>query len=232
MTTPNQISTQLFARSQKWLALALAIACALPNGSELAHADYGQTDLERSIAAGRLDSWHNLIQHGLQLDESQKLQQVNRFINRALSYASDQQVWQSKDYWATPSEALSRGQGDCEDYAIAKFFGLTQMGIPSERLRLTYVKDLKHNQAHMVLAYYAPGASQPQLLDSLQDSIEPASARRDLLPVYAFNDQGIYLASSPQRKAKSDSGQIAFWSEVRERALSDGSLNQPLMPRS
>lgn len=210
----------------------MAIVFALPDGGKLAHAGNGQTDLEQSIASGRLDSWHNLIKHGQGLDEQQKLEQVNRFINRALTYASDQQVWQSKDYWATPSEALSRGQGDCEDYAIAKFFGLTQMGIPSERLRLTYVKDLKHNQAHMVLAYYAPGTSQPQLLDSLQDSIEPASARRDLLPVYAFNDQGIYLASSPQRKAKSDSNQIVFWSEVRERALSDGSLSIPQPPRS
>lgn len=217
--------------NRHWLPVVMTIACALLNGSELAHADYGQRHLEDSIAAGRLDSWHNLIAHGRQLDEQQKLQQVNRFINRALRYASDQQIWQSKDYWATPSEALSRGEGDCEDYAIAKFFGLTQMGIPSERLRLTYVKDLKHNQAHMVLAYYAPGASQPQLLDNLRDSIEPASARRDLLPVYAFNDRGIYLASSPLRKAKSDSNQIALWSQVRERALSDGSLSASATPR-
>lgn len=219
-------------RHRHYLPLVMAIVFALPDGGKLAHAGNEQTDLEQSIASGRLDSWHNLIKHGQGLDEQQKLEQVNRFINRALTYASDQQVWQSKDYWATPSEALSRGQGDCEDYAIAKFFGLTQMGIPSERLRLTYVKDLKHNQAHMVLAYYAPGTTQPQLLDSLQDSIEPASARRDLLPVYAFNDQGIYLASSPQRKAKSDSNQIVFWSEVRERALSDGSLSIPQPPRS
>jgi len=39
-----------------------------------------------------------------------------------------------------PLEVLGRGQGDCEDFAIAKYVTLKLLGIPSEKLRLTYVK--------------------------------------------------------------------------------------------
>lgn len=212
--------------------LGLILALALP--TPLAGAQTQTPRLDQQIAQARLDSWQQLLVNARQLDERARLEQVNRFVNRALSYASDQNTWQTPDYWATPAEALGRGQGDCEDYALAKFFGLTQLGVPGERLRLTYVKDLAHNQAHMVLAYHAPGASEPLLLDSLRNDIQPASTRHDLLPVYAFNEQGLFLASAQQRQKPRSSEQIAVWRKVRERAQADGSLVAalPLPPQS
>lgn len=211
-----------FAPLRPLACLGLTLAIALP--APLAGAQAQTHRLDQQIAQARLDSWQQLLANGRQLDERAQLEQVNRFVNRALSYASDQSTWQTSDYWATPAEALGRGQGDCEDYALAKYFGLTQLGVPGERLRLTYVKDLAHNQAHMVLAYYAPDASEPLLLDSLRNEIQPASARRDLLPVYAFNEQGLFLASARQQQKPRSSEQIAIWREVRERAQADGSL--------
>ena len=127
------------------------------------------------------------------------------------------------EYWATPAEALIRGQGDCEDYAIAKFFTLTRMGVAANKLRLSYVKALGRNQAHMVLAYYATPDSEPLLLDNLKPQIKPASQRKDLLPVYAFNNEGIYLSTSPQKKSKQSPQLLSRWNDVRERAVADGS---------
>lgn len=180
-------------------------------------------------SAARLASWEVLLQSAGEHDERALLQQVNRFINRSVRFVSDQQAWGQDDYWATPSETLSRGQGDCEDFAIAKYFSLVRMGIPSEKLRLTFVKALRQNQAHMVLAYYASPDAQPLILDNLDTQIRPASERGDLLPVYSFNDLGVFLAKAPQRVSQPPQF-LARWSELNERALADGSV--PSAPRS
>ncbi|MGK2942508.1 MAG: transglutaminase-like cysteine peptidase, partial [Immundisolibacter sp.] len=98
--------------------------------------------------------------------------------------------------WATPVEFLAKGAGDCEDFAIAKYFSLVEMGVSSARLQITYVKAHKLNQAHMVLAYYATPASDPRVLDNLVPDILPGSARSDLTPVYSFNGRGLWIAKA------------------------------------
>ena len=49
---------------------------------------------------------------------------------------------------------LARGEGDCEDFAIAKYFTARTLGVPDNKLRITYVyikRRWKPNEAHMVL---------------------------------------------------------------------------------
>ena len=182
--------------------------------------------LATALNDARVVSWHNLIDNGAQDDERAKVERVNHFINRAVRFVSDQQAWGVDDYWATPTQTLSRGQGDCEDFAIAKYFSLVRMGVPSEMLRLTFAKALTQNQAHMVLAYYPSPSAQPLILDNLDPRIRPASERSDLLPVYSFNNHGVFLAKSPQRVSQ-PAQFLARWSELSERAVADGSAAQP-----
>jgi amino acid transporter len=40
------------------------------------------------------------------------------------------------DYWMTPKEFFIKGFGDCEDYAIAKYFTLLELGVKKESLYL------------------------------------------------------------------------------------------------
>ena len=115
-----------------------------------------------------------------------KLSLVNTFFNKT-DFKSDISHWGKEDYWASPVELLSTNAGDCEDYSIAKYFTLMAMGVPVENLRITYVKAVKLNQAHMVLAYYAAPNEEPLILDNMTDEILPASERTDLVPVYSFN---------------------------------------------
>lgn len=89
---------------------------------------------------------------------------------------------------------LGKGAGDCEDYVIAKYFTLKQLGIPTDKLYFTYVKALKYNQAHMVLSYYETPKSIPLILDNINGKIKIATQRTDLLPVYSFNGDSLYLA--------------------------------------
>jgi len=198
------------------LAILLVMAC--PAGNAQLRPE---NSLAQAIEQARLTSWRSLIEQSGGLDERSKLQAINDFINRSVSYATDRQIWGVDDYWATPLETLSLGRGDCEDFAIGKYFSLVQMGVPSEKLRLTFVKALSLNQAHMVLAYYPSQTEQPLILDNLEPRIKPAAERRDLLPVYAFNNHGIFLAKAPQQKSAQPPQMLSRWSDVSERVLAD-----------
>ncbi len=216
---------RLAASLSRVLPLALATLLAIasdPVNAQIRH----ETSLDYAIEQARLTSWRSLIEQSGALDERSKLQAVNDFINRSVSYASDREIWGEDEYWATPQQTLSRGRGDCEDFAIAKYFTLVQMGVPSEKLRLTFVKALPLNQAHMVLAYYPSPALQPLILDNLEGQIKPAGARRDLLPVFAFNNHGIFLAKAPQQKSAQPPRLLSRWSDVSARTLADQAHNQ------
>lgn len=174
------------------------------------------------LAKGRIEAWDELINSNLGKSESELLQTTNRFFNRQLRFVDDSQNWRQNDYWASPIEALVKGAGDCEDYAIAKYFTLRRLGVPSEKLRITYVKALRYNQAHMVLTYYATPSAMPLVLDNLISEIRPASQRKDLLPVYAFNAEGLYLPGAAGGKRASDSKKLSRWQDLLKKMKSEG----------
>ena len=169
-------------------------------------------------AKARLLAWNELMQSNSYLGETEKLTLVNSFFNRQFRFSDDSRNWRQTDYWATPVEALIKGAGDCEDYSIAKYFTLRRLGVPSDKLRITYVKALQYNQAHMVLTYYASPTATPLVLDNLIGEIRPASLRKDLLPVYAFNAEGLYL---PNGK-KGDSKKLSRWQELLQKMKAEG----------
>lgn len=170
----------------------------------------------------RLEEWAALIRQSGNLDEMDKLRTVNAFFNRSLTFIDDLRVWHQADYWATPVESLVKGAGDCEDYAIAKYLTLRELGVPSAKLRITYVKALQLNQAHMVLTWYATPTSDPLVLDNLISEIRPASQRRDLLPVYAFNAEGLWLPGPGGGKRTGDSKQLSRWQDLLKKMRNEG----------
>lgn len=171
-------------------------------------------------AKARIQAWDELIRASENLSEKDKLSSVNRFFNRQFRFSDDIRNWRQNDYWATPIEALVKGAGDCEDYSIAKYFTLRRLGVPSEKLRITYVKALQYNQAHMVLTYYASPTAEPLVLDNLIGEIRPASQRKDLLPVYAFNAEGLYLPGQTGRK--SDTKKLSRWQDLLKKMRAEG----------
>lgn len=159
--------------------------------------------------------------------EAEKLKQVNDFFNRKINFAEDIDLWGKSDYWATPLEFIGRLAGDCEDYSIAKYTFLKILNVPNEKLRLTYVRAEIMNQdrrvvlAHMVLSYYATPQSEPLILDSLVPEIMPSSNRKDLTPIFSFNDKGLWVGSSSQSKGNSTS-HLSRWRDVLTRIQADG----------
>lgn len=171
---------------------------------------------------GRIQSWSEMLQGERNLPEQEQLKAVNRYFNQQLDFQDDARIWHQNDYWATPVEALIKAAGDCEDYALAKYFSLRQLGIPSDKLRITYVKALTQNQAHMVLTYYSSPGAEPLVLDNLIGEIRPASQRKDLLPVYAFNAEGLYLPGKPGNQRSGDSKKLSRWQDVLQKMQAEG----------
>lgn len=165
----------------------------------------------------RVDAWSTLTD-GLQgVDEPRKIREVNAFFNR-VPFLNDDRLWGREDYWATPYEMLGRNGGDCEDFALAKYFTLKALGVPVVRMRITYVKAIRINQAHMVLAYFPVGAAEPLVLDNLVGDILPASQRPDLVPIYSFNAEGLWVARMRGDGVKVGNGsEVNLWTDLNAR---------------
>ncbi len=147
----------------------------------------------------------------------EKLKGINDFFNQ-LQFIDDTVLWNETDYWATPSEFIGVGGGDCEDFSLAKYFSLLSLGVDDEKLRLVYVKALTLNQFHMVVAYYPQPAAVPLLLDNLDGEIKPATERPDLLPIYSFNGSQLWLMKQKgQGQLAGDAAKLSAWNDVRLR---------------
>ena len=189
--------------------------------SSLAKQRYGEEAYKNTIEL------QELISSLQSAPEAEKLKKINHFFNQKIEFGEDIDVWEQSDYWATPLESLGRLAGDCEDYSIAKYTFLKILNVPNEKLRLTYVRAQITNQdrnvvlAHMVLSYYATPQSEPLILDSLVPEIMPSSNRRDLTPIFSFNDKGLWVGTSTKPKGESTS-HLSKWRDVLMRLQADG----------
>ncbi len=178
-------------------------------------------------AAEIVGGWRHMLEESRALSDDEKLKAVNLFFNRHMRFNSDQAVWGVPDYWATPLEFMGRAQGDCEDFAIAKYISLLILGVPNERLRLIYVRarfggtSVLNSEAHMVLGYYVDPAGEPVILDSLLNSIRPAATRTDLTPIFSFNKQGLWVPGAPSTGAD-PTARLSRWRDVLDRIKIDG----------
>ena len=168
-------------------------------------------------SAQRVRIWQEMLISLNKETKEDQLFEVNSFFNK-LEFKDDIEHWGQNDYWATPVEFLATQAGDCEDYTIAKYFSLVELGIPSEKLRLMYVTALRPRQAHMVLSYYDTPTSIPLILDNINKRILPANQRRDLIPIYSFNGNGLWLAKSQGRgKQVQSGGNNSLWEDLNIR---------------
>lgn len=168
----------------------------------------------------RVSDWTDLLSElGSQVppEDARHLRKVNDYFNQ-VDWVWDIDHWGIEDYWATPIETLGSNGGDCEDFSIGKYFSLTSLGMDTSKLRITYVKALDYDLAHMVLAYYETPSSEPLILDNINKTILPASQRADLLPVYSFNGEGLWLAKSRSRTVKGDiSKNLPSWGGLKNK---------------
>lgn len=208
------------------LAWVLAAAALSPPSQAWDRTRLLQTAEQRSPQlATQVRSLLALMEDGA-LEEPARLKAVNDFFNRRVNFRDDSVAWGQLDYWATPLEMLAKGQGDCEDYANAKYFTLLASGVPGAKLRLVYVRALLGGpggpvQAHMVLAYYPEPDAEPLILDNLINEIRPAGRRPDLTPVFSFNAEGLWQGVGAVR-AGDPTVRLSRWRELLAKTREEG----------
>jgi predicted transglutaminase-like cysteine proteinase len=208
-------------RFGKWLALTLAALAAAPAQAdapnypslfgtrEVRSANLApfqkwtgmiarQTD-ERALYDGpctarrfnrcHLQEWRRLLQELQAKEPLAQLDAVNGFMNRA-PYITDPINYGVPDYWATPLQFLSK-DGDCEDYAIAKFASLRQLGFANGQMRIVVVDDLNLGVAHAILVVYIEGRA--YVLDNQISQVIPAETIRHYRPVFSINEDAWWL---------------------------------------
>lgn len=165
----------------------------------------------------------DLIAEAASQPEANRLKSINTHFNRQVLFTDDRQAWGVVDYWASPLETLAKGRGDCEDYAIGKYFSLLAAGVPGVKMRLVYVRAEVSGslQAHMVLAYYPEPEAEPLILDNLITDIRPASRRSDLTPVFSFNAEGLWQGVGPAT-AGDPTTRLSRWRDVLSKARAEG----------
>ncbi|TJZ73474.1 transglutaminase-like cysteine peptidase [Chitiniphilus eburneus] len=169
-------------------------------------------------------AWRQTVAGARGLSDSARMEAINNFFNRNMAFVDDQILWGEVDYWATPLESIGKGGGDCEDFAIAKYFSLLEAGVDNAKLRLTYVKariggpESSVTQAHMVLTYYATPQAEPLVLDNLIGEIRPASRRPDLIPVFSFNRDGVYVPGATTASVD----RLSRWKNLLQRMQQQG----------
>jgi len=179
-----------------------------------------------SRAAKRGKAWVKLIKQSTAKNELERLTQVNQFFNM-FHFIDDIKLWGVKNYWATPVEFIGVNGGDCEDYSIAKYFTLLELGISDNKMKITMVKARQLNQYHMVLAYYETPSAIPLILDNINGLIKPATQRNDLVPIYSFNGSQLWLNKEKGRGVLSGhSSRLKRWQDLRQR-IHTSTLKQP-----
>lgn len=131
-----------------------------------------------------VSAWRSLIETQIGRSPIDQLQAINEFLN-GWRYRADDKNYGQRDYWATPLEFLRRS-GDCEDYAIAKYVTLRELGFAPEHLRLVVVRDVARDLAHAVLAVYLD--DQVYILDNLTRTVLPQERIAHYVPYYSVNE--------------------------------------------
>lgn len=99
-----------------------------------------------------INEWISFLESIRDKPRLQQIREVNRYANQK-SYVLDLTNYGVEDYWAIVNEFL-QNEGDCEDFAITKFFSLRRLGFDPEDLRIVVLQDTNLRTAHAVLAVF------------------------------------------------------------------------------
>ncbi|WP_340264325.1 transglutaminase-like cysteine peptidase [Sphingobium mellinum] len=141
--------------------------------------------------------WSGILQAARAAGPAQQVEMINSWVNQRLRFVDDRA---GSDNWAAAAQSLTRGAGDCEDYAIAKMKLLEAAGFDRHAMFLVIARDLVRQADHAVLAVRI--GEELMILDDMTDQVLPSSSVSDYRPILSFNAFGRwthgYRVKTPQ----------------------------------
>ncbi len=153
--------------------------------SDSYHIEPGSLCIKSTASSCIWDEWNRFLGSLSKTTFLKKINKVNSFINNK-SYIVDPINWGMKDYWATPLQ-FNQKNGDCEDYAIAKYISLKAVGIPADRMRIVILNDQNLELLHAVLAVYGEDGK-IYILDNQIPRVIQHSEIYHYVPIYSINE--------------------------------------------
>lgn len=145
-------------------------------------ASMGRSHAEMVVAAAR------------RLDPMARMRLVNDFANR-MPYIEDIDNFGMRDFWADTTTFFRIG-GDCEDFAIAKYKLLGELGFHPSRLRIVVLFDTDRNRQHAILAVNT--GDRAWMLDSLIRDVVPHETAPHYRPTVSLSGPRLYLHVAPK----------------------------------
>lgn len=138
--------------------------------------------------------WNETVAELKTLARDEQVRRVNDIVNE-MGYWSDADVYRKADYWATPEEMFEKKGGDCEDFALFKYFLLRAAGVPADELRLTLVA--ADDRAHMVALAMVDGT--PMAMDCVVLRAAPPAELRQYQAVYSLSETGAWFLAAADK---------------------------------
>ena len=158
-----------------------------------------------------------LIAKASMMPDPEKIVLVHQFFDSHIEWKTDCEVYDSTEYWATPTEVMERKAGDCEDIAIAKYFVLRDAGMSDDHLKLVYGRiNIGVWLPHMLLMCHSWDGL--ILLDNADNRIRTLEQRRDFAPILGFNLSGLWTFKNGAFKLiTTNCKRLKKWKELIER---------------
>lgn len=137
----------------------------------------------RAATTDKVSEWKSFLSTLRGADPTAQIEAVNQYMNE-VAYLSDKKNYGRDDYWATVAQFFERG-GDCEDYALAKYHSLIQLGFKPTQLRLVILYDENKRINHAVLAVAHEGSW--KILDNQSQSVRNDGEISNYKPIYAIS---------------------------------------------
>lgn len=150
-----------------------------------------------------LKRWREIVTAAKAQPYENRLKSINTSFNR-WPYKLDIEVYGVREYWATPKEFIINS-GDCEDYSIAKYYALRNVGFSNDELRIVVLQDTIRGFGHAVMAAYV--GDDILILDNTTQLVLPHSKFGHYDPKVSMNETSRWAhVASKARRSKSASG--------------------------
>ncbi|MBX7542013.1 transglutaminase-like cysteine peptidase [Qipengyuania sphaerica] len=145
----------------------------------------------RSYELGGMSGpWDEVLSQANRVTGGNPVAMINTWVNWRVRYEDDR----AGDVWSSAPTTLTRGFGDCEDFALAKMALLRELGIPADDMYLVLLRD-RQKTDHAVLA--VKQGSHFMILDNRTDKVLPATMVFDYTPTFGFSGPFAWTYGKP-----------------------------------